>query len=91
MPQEFQNSLPPQSAQAHTVALPDHKFAAVRRFGGFMDDSNISAEISALKKSLNATAWDTHSVDYPLLYTAAAYNSPFEHENRVNEVMLWFD
>ncbi|XVE50025.1 hypothetical protein DITRI_Ditri01bG0129000 [Diplodiscus trichospermus] len=94
MPQKYQRS-PPQSAQTHPVKLPQHKFAAVKRFGGFMDDSNISAQITALKKSLKGTAWEStmtnkHSGD-SLLYSAAGYNSPFEYENRVNEVMLWFD
>ncbi|XVF44393.1 hypothetical protein PTKIN_Ptkin02bG0116200 [Pterospermum kingtungense] len=100
MPQKFQRN-PPQSGETHTVKLPPQKLAAVRRFGGFMDDSNISAQLSALKKSLKGTAWDWessyslpnkhgHSGD-AVLYTAAGYNSPFEYENRVNEVMLWFD
>ena len=94
MPQKFQRN-PPQSTEAHPVKLPQHKFVAVRRFGGFMDDSNISAQMSALKKSLKGTAWESsipkkHSGD-SLLYSAAGYNSPFEYENRVNEVMLWFD
>ncbi|XVF02133.1 hypothetical protein REPUB_Repub04eG0149600 [Reevesia pubescens] len=89
------NINPPKSVEAHPVKLPQHKFAAVRRFGGFMDDSNISAQMSALKKSLKDTAWESsipnkHSGDSQL-YSAASYNSPFEYENRVNEVMLWFD
>ncbi|GMI99713.1 cytosolic heme (tetrapyrrole) binding protein 1, haem-binding protein 1 [Hibiscus trionum] len=98
MPQIFQRN-PPRSAEAHPVELPRNKFAAVRRFGGFMDDSNISAQISALKKSLKGTAWESNKRSgsgsgggsRSLLYSAAGYNSPFEYENRVNEVMLWFN
>ncbi|KAH1074094.1 hypothetical protein J1N35_026422 [Gossypium stocksii] len=95
MPQKFQRN-PPLSAEAQPVELPQHKYAAVRRFGGFMDDSNISVQLSALKESLKGTgrykssASNQHS-GRSLLYSAAGYNSPFEHENRVNEVMLWFD
>ncbi|TYH96212.1 hypothetical protein ES332_A12G163100v1 [Gossypium tomentosum] len=95
MPQKFQRN-PPLSAEAQPVELPQHKYAAVRRFGGFMDDSNISVQLSALKKSLKGTGRDKSSASIQhsgrfLLYSAAGYNSPFEHENRVNEVMLWFD
>lgn len=95
MPQKFQRN-PPLSAEAQPVELPQHKYAAVRRFGGFMDDSNISVQLSALKKGLKGTAGDKSSASNQhsgrsLLYSAADYNSPFEHENRVNEVMLWFD
>ncbi|MBA0862509.1 hypothetical protein Goshw_009446 [Gossypium schwendimanii] len=95
MPQKFQRN-PPLSAEAQPVELPQHKYAAVRRFGGFMDDSNISVQLSALKKSLKDTGRDKSSASNQhsgraLLYSAAGYNSPFEHENRVNEVMLWFD
>ncbi|XP_039060696.1 heme-binding protein 2-like [Hibiscus syriacus] len=92
MPQIFQRN-PPRSAEAQPVELPPNKFAAVRRFGGFMDDSNISAQISALKKSIKGTSWESNkrSGSRSMQYSAAGYNSPFEYENRVNEVMLWFD
>lgn len=74
MPQKFQTN-PPQSAETHTVKLPLQKFAAVRRFGGFMDDSKISGQISALKKSLNGTDWESSltnkHIGATLLYSVA--------------------
>ncbi|XWS39411.1 hypothetical protein CRYUN_Cryun18bG0052300 [Craigia yunnanensis] len=82
VPQKFQTN-PPKLPQAHPVKLPQHKFAAVGRFGGFMEESNIFAQTSALKKSHEATAWQSsipnkHSGD-SLFYSAAGYNSPFEY------------
>ncbi|KAI6686756.1 hypothetical protein NL676_032669 [Syzygium grande] len=96
VPKKYQPD-PPLSDRVRPVKLPGrHSYAAVRRFGGFMNDSNIPTQVSALEKSLKAakgngggtlrnhrrgTAW----------YSVAGYNSPFEYENRVNEVILWLD
>ncbi|KAJ9710007.1 hypothetical protein PVL29_001467 [Vitis rotundifolia] len=92
VPTKYQNN-PPLSAQAHQVKLPKHKYAAVRRFGGFMDDSNIPTQALALRRSLKGTPWETSisTKNRALTYSVAGYNSPFEYENRVNEVIFWFD
>ncbi|KAF8400073.1 hypothetical protein HHK36_015948 [Tetracentron sinense] len=93
VPQKYQKN-PPLSDQVHPARLPKYRFAAVRQFGGFMNDTNIPLQASALKKSLKGTPWESAKhggVGDPLPYSVAGYNSPYEYENRVNEVMLWFD
>lgn len=93
--------------QAHPIKLPKHKYVVVRRFGDFMDDNSISTQASALKKSLKNSTWEsaiifnnkisddhrtlTYSTFFFLVVSVAGYNSPFQNENRINEVLLWFD
>ncbi|XP_010249234.1 PREDICTED: heme-binding protein 2-like [Nelumbo nucifera] len=96
VPQKYQKN-PPLSDQVHPVKLPKHRYAAVRRFGGFMDDSNIPLQFVFLRKSLKGTPWESAISSRhgggggePQPYSVAGYNSPYEYENRVNEVLLWF-
>lgn len=69
-------------------------YAAVRQFGGFVSDSNVGEEAAALKASLEGTEWlkaiEKSRVDHAA-YTIAQYNSPFEFENRVNEIWMLFE
>ncbi|KAI3447191.1 hypothetical protein Pfo_003856 [Paulownia fortunei] len=92
VPQKYQKGTPlpqPTSNLIKQVKLPRHKYAAVRRFDGFITDANIPTQIAALKKSLQGTPYQrAAALD---LSTVAGYNSPFEPINRVNEVFLWFD
>ncbi|KAL8035988.1 hypothetical protein ABFX02_12G130300 [Erythranthe guttata] len=91
VPKKYQNgSLPtPRSTAIKQVKLPKHKYAAVRRFDGFITDENIPTEVAALKNSLKGTPYEkAAALD---VFTLAGYNSPFELINRVNEVFLWFD
>ncbi|XP_031495353.1 uncharacterized protein LOC116260947 [Nymphaea colorata] len=90
VPQKFQ-ARPPLSAEAHAVRWPGSRYAAVRRFGGFMNDANIAVEADALKKGLQGTRWAFVAPGSPATYTVAGYNSPFEFDNRVNEVMFIFE
>ncbi|KAF8040968.1 hypothetical protein BT93_B3016 [Corymbia citriodora subsp. variegata] len=96
VPKKYQPS-PPLSDQVHPVKLPGrHVYAAVKRFGGFSDDTNIPAQVSALDKSLKAAEGDNTSVlrnhkRVTAHYSVAGYNSPFEIFNRVNEVIFWYD
>lgn len=90
MPQKYQEE-PPLSDQVHPERWPQLRYAATRRFGGFMNDSNIPMEASALKKSLKGTAWESKVAARGSNYTVAGYNSPLEYENRIIEVMLLFD
>ncbi|KAK4836382.1 hypothetical protein QYF36_022255 [Acer negundo] len=96
IPKKYQKDPPiPSSPQAHPVKLPQkhnkYLIAAVRRFGGYMDDSNIPTQALALKKSLMGTIYESQVSGEIVPYSVAGYNSPFESENRVNEVMFWFD
>ncbi|XP_059633456.1 uncharacterized protein LOC132276162 [Cornus florida] len=86
VPQKYQKS-PPLSVHARPVRLPRHKYAAVRRFGGFVDDTNIATQALALKRSLKDNPWGSQSA---VPFSVAGY-SPYEYENRVNEVILWCD
>ncbi|XP_058092932.1 uncharacterized protein LOC131239305 [Magnolia sinica] len=93
VPQNYQND-PPLAENVHPEGWPKQHYAAVRRFGGFLNDSSILIQASSLKKSLQGTPWESVVVTSdggPSIYTVAGYNSPFESENRVNEVMLLFD
>lgn len=69
-------------------------YAAVRRFGGFADDSNIGKEAAALKASLSGSNWgsaiEKSRVSKKSTYIVAGYNSPFEYQDRVNEIWLTF-
>ncbi|KAK6126779.1 hypothetical protein DH2020_039487 [Rehmannia glutinosa] len=92
LPQTFQSGLPipqPNSREIEKVTLPKHKYAAVKRFGGFITDFNIPKQIEALRKSLQGTPYQRAAAIEN--FTIAGYNSPFELINRVNEVIIWFD
>lgn len=93
VPKEYQNGgLPkPLNRGIGQVKLPKHKYAAVRRFGGFITESNIPTQVAALRTSLKGTPYERAAVAAPDRFTIAGYNSPFEFVNRVNEVFLWFD
>lgn len=77
MSPKYQKTIPPSTClwhrEASKVASTQIR-AAVRRFDGFIDNSSIEMQITALKTSLQA-----------------AIDHPYEFDNRVNEVMLWFD
>lgn len=91
LPKLYQSGVPPQASLADIVEvkLPKNKYAAVRRYGGFVDEKNIAEEVASLKKGLQGTPYqEAAKVDG---VTVAGYNSPFELTNRVNEVFLWFD
>lgn len=87
---QYQNNVPPPvSKEITAVKLPVHKYAAVRRFDGFLTDDVIPKQIAELKKSLQGTPY--HGAAALDLSTVAAYNAPFRTVDRVNEVFLWFD
>ncbi|KAL3623613.1 hypothetical protein CASFOL_032429 [Castilleja foliolosa] len=92
VPQKYQSGTPlpqPISSDVTQVKLPKQKYAAVRRFDGFITDNGIPKELDALKKSLQGTPYQrAAALD---VYTVAGYNSPFEPFNRVNEVIYFFD
>ncbi|EXB52064.1 hypothetical protein L484_024614 [Morus notabilis] len=71
-------------------------YVAVRQFGGFVSDYEIGEEAAALQASIVGTVWSdaiekSHGKDRTTVYTVAQYNSPFEFDNRVNEIWLRFD
>lgn len=73
-------------------------YAAVRQFSGFVTDSNVGEEAAALQASISGTKWASaiekshgnNSTYSTSVYTVAQYNSPFESDNRVNEIWLLF-
>jgi len=102
VPEEFQKN-PPEAAKS--LALQARKwdvvYAAVRRFGGFVTDSNIVKEAAKLQASLMGTAWEDaisrsqqriaeREGKELSLFSVAQYNSPFEFKNRVNEIWMLF-
>ncbi|GLJ07049.1 hypothetical protein SUGI_0056530 [Cryptomeria japonica] len=95
VPASFQKS-PPKAKKS--LALEESRwgvrFAAVRRFGGFVSDYNVGEEAAKLQASLMGTRWETaiakSKSDESSLYTVAQYNSPFEFESRVNEIWMPF-
>lgn len=71
-------------------------YTAVRQFGGFVRDSNVGEEAAALKASIAGTVWasaieQSHRAGHASVYTVAQYNSPFEYNDRVNEIWFLFD
>jgi hypothetical protein len=40
------------------MKLPKHRYAALKRFGGFMNDSNIHEQVLTLKKASRAPLGD---------------------------------
>ncbi|CAA7396367.1 unnamed protein product [Spirodela intermedia] len=93
MPQKYQNA-PPSSPKVDPETWPGPHYAAVRRFGGFLNDVDIPAEAAALRNSLRGSPWKAATASEggagTSTYTVAGYNSPFELIGRVNEVMFLF-
>lgn len=73
------------------------RYAAVRRFGGFVKDDDVGEQAALLDQSLQGTRWaaavnDARRADPGASpYTVAQYNSPFEFSGRVNEIWMLFD
>jgi hypothetical protein len=55
---QFNPPPPPPPNQARPMKLPKHRYAALKRFGGFMNDSNIHEQVLALKKASRAPLGD---------------------------------
>ncbi|CAK7351683.1 unnamed protein product [Dovyalis caffra] len=94
VPKENQADPPP--AKGLHVQRWKPTYVAVRQFSGFVTDSNVGEEAAALQASLADTIWaaaieKSHGVDSATVYTVAQYNSPFEFDNRVNEIWMQFD
>lgn len=81
--------LPSSSYQIKVEKLPKYKYAAVRRYGGFVSEKNIKEQLASLKKGLEGTIYRRAALLNR--YTVAGYNSPMDLSNRVNEIFLWFD
>ncbi|KAJ9537856.1 hypothetical protein OSB04_030589 [Centaurea solstitialis] len=94
VPKKNQPDPPP--ANGITIQKWGPTYVAVRQFGGFVKDSDIGVEAAALSASLAGTVWSdaiekSHSGEITTTYTVAQYNSPFEFDNRVNEIWFTFD
>ncbi|XP_068635720.1 uncharacterized protein [Aristolochia californica] len=86
---------PPPAKNLH-VQKWSSKYAAVRQFNGFVADSDVGKEAASLYDSLRDSDWSAAvdkatSGDATGVYTVAQYNSPFEFNNRVNEIWMMFD
>lgn len=71
-------------------------YVAIRQFGGFVSDYEVGVEAAALEASIAGTIWSAaieknRGTDQTSVYTVAQYNSPFEFDNRVNEIWMPFD
>ena len=68
------------------------RFAAVRRFGGFVADADVGEQAARLDASLQGTRWAAAvNEGQAASYVVAQYNSPFEFSGRVNEIWMLFD
>lgn len=90
------NQADPPPAQNLHVQKWVLKYAAVRQFNGFVSDSDLGKEAAALHASLIASGWSAavdkgRAADPTSVYTVAQYNSPFEFNDRVNEIWMMFD
>ncbi|KAL8471644.1 hypothetical protein ACS0TY_029047 [Phlomoides rotata] len=82
LPKEYRSNITsPLSTEIEPVILPKHKFAAVRRFGGFLTEDDIRKNFDALKKSLQGTPYQkADDLNYPLLRaTTIRLNSSIGH------------
>ncbi|GMN57835.1 hypothetical protein TIFTF001_026929 [Ficus carica] len=71
-------------------------YVAVRQFGGFVSDYEVGEEAAALQASIADTVWSdaiekNRGKDRTSIYIVAQYNSPFEFDNRVNEIWMPFN
>ncbi|XP_076923414.1 uncharacterized protein LOC143585533 [Bidens hawaiensis] len=90
------NQADPPPANGITIQKWGQQYVAVRQFGGFVSDAMIGVEAAALSSSLSGTTWGdavekSHASEITTVYTVAQYNSPFEFDNRVNEIWFKFD
>lgn len=97
VPKENQANPPP--AEGLHAQRWNPIYVAARQFGGFVADSDVAVEAAALEASLSGTTWanaiqKSHEKERSTsasVYTVAQYNSPFEFDNRVNEIWMLFD
>ncbi|XP_004511057.1 uncharacterized protein [Cicer arietinum] len=91
------NQANPPPAKGLQVQRWKNVYAAVRQFDGFVSDTDVGKEAAALKDSIAATKWSSFidqsrkAGGHASVYSVAQYNSPFEFDNRVNEIWFLFD
>jgi hypothetical protein len=90
------NQADPPPAKGLHVQRWKPTYVAVKQFGGFVSDDNVGQEAAALQASLEGSIWAS-AVDKSRRtggtsdYIVAQYNSPFEFDDRVNEIWMKFD
>ncbi|XP_057796080.1 uncharacterized protein LOC131012186 [Salvia miltiorrhiza] len=94
VPKENQENPPP--AEGLHLQKWGVTYVAVRQFGGFIADEELGEEAAALYASIAGTEWanaiaKSHAGEEVTEYIVAQYNSPFEFQNRVNEIWFTFD
>ncbi|XP_073219728.1 uncharacterized protein [Cicer arietinum] len=90
VPKKNQANPPP--AKGLQVHRWKNVYAAVRQFGGYVNDKNVAEQAATLKDSINGTKWlsaieKSHKASK---FCVAQYNSPIEVFNRVNEICFCF-
>ncbi|XP_004511064.1 uncharacterized protein [Cicer arietinum] len=91
IPKKNQANPPP--AKGLQVQKWKNVYAAVRQFGGYVNDKNVVEQAAALKDSINDTKWlsaiqKSHKASN---FSVAQYNNPFQLFNRVNEIWILFN
>lgn len=96
IPKENQANPPP--AKGLHIKRWNTKYAAVRQFSGFISsDTEVGEQAAELHASLADSKWSSivdksrEADPTKSTYTVAQYNSPFEFENRVNEIWMVFE
>lgn len=88
------NQADPPPAEGLHIQRWETTYVAVRQFGGFVSDYEVGEEAAALQANLAGSKWAAaieKRKSPSSSYIVAQYNSPFEFENRVNEIWLQFD
>lgn len=90
------NQVDPPPAKGLHIQKWGTTYAAIRQFSGFVSESNVAEEAAALYSSISGTKWSdaiykSHAGEATTNYIVAQYNSPFEFDNRVNEIWLSFE
>lgn len=96
LPEENQKDPPP--AEDLHLQTWGVTYVAVRQFGGFVEDYDIGVQAAKLDATIQNTRWASvvgkgraGGGKDAASYIVAQYNSPFQFENRVNEIWLSFD
>lgn len=90
------NQADPAPAEGLHVQTWKPTYVALRQFSGFVTDSDVGVEAAALQASLAGTVWSdavekSRGDRHAAAYIVAQYNSPFEFDDRVNEIWFPFD
>lgn len=85
------NQEDPPTAKGLNVQKSGTTYAAVRQFSGFVSNTDVVEQSGALLLNLKGSDWLDAIKESKNSIFIAQYNSPFELQNRVNEIWITFE